>query len=217
MESIKLGGFIHEEVKKINDNFNEVVTDYAKKAEIPEAVTVPTNVSAFTNDAGYQTAAQVTQAVNSAVGAIDVPTKTSDLTNDSNFATTEQVNSAIAGVNVPTKLSELTNDANYVKTNDAAFLNKVDAEAGKQLSSNDYTSEDKNKVDKLGKIDFTTTNFTSSNGYMQATLAANGKYPVKVMRQNGTEYEEVLVHTKVSNGNIVIVATEAFAGYVVTM
>lgn len=225
IQTIKLGGYVDEEVKKINDNFTEIETDYAKKTEIPEAVTVPTNVSAFTNDAGYQTAAQVTQAVNSAVGAIDVPTKTSELTNDSNFATTAQVNSAVNAAvgdidipTVPTKVSEFTNDAGYVKASDTAFINKVDAVQGKALSTNDYTNDDKAKVARLGKIDFTTSNFTAdSNGDYVATLPANGKYPVKVMRKNGTEYEEVIAHTKISGNNIIVVSAEAFEGFVVTV
>lgn len=213
LETIKLGGFVDEEVKKINDNFSTLNT------AIP---TVPTNVSSFENDKNYQTETQVTQAINSAVAGVTVPTKTSQLTNDSNFVTDTQVNnavnSAVDGINVPTKLSELTNDANYVKTTDTAFRNKVDAEAGKGLSTNDYTTADKNKVDKLGKVDFTSSQFAAgAEGYQQATIAAAGKYPVKVMRQSGTEYEEVLVHTKVSGDNIVIVTSEAFNGYVVTI
>lgn len=198
MEQIKLGGYVDEEVKKINDNFNEVVTDYAKKTEIPtmpEIPTVPTKVSDLTNDAGYQTAAQVTQTVNAAVSGIDIPT-------------------------VPTNVSAFTNDAGYVKTTDPAFLNKVDAQSGKGLSTNDYTQADKNKVDKLGKIEFATSNFTTTadaSGYYSATLTTTGQTPVKVMRQNGSEYEEVLVHTKTTATSIVIVSSEAFAGYVVTM
>lgn len=56
---------------------NEITTTYAKKTEIP---TVPTNVSAFTNDAGYltehqsladySTTAQVQTMISSAIGAI---------------------------------------------------------------------------------------------------------------------------------------------------
>lgn len=181
IQQIKLGGFVDEEIKKVNDNFS------ALNDEIP---TVPTNVSAFTNDAGYQTASQVATAVSEGVG----------------------------GVSVPTKLSQLNNDANYVKSTDAVFLNKVTAEAGKGLSTKDYTAEDQAKVAKLGKIDFTASNFTAgTGGYYSATLTASGKYPVKVMRKNGTEYEEVIAHTKVSGTNILIISSEAFEGYVVTI
>lgn len=181
IQTIKLGGFLDEEVKKVNDNF----------AALNEAMpTVPTKVSQFENDVGYQTADQVVNKINAAINDVVVPTKTSDLTNDSGFIT----------------------------ENDTAFKNKVDAEAGKGLSTNDYTTEDKNKVAKLGKIDFTVSNFTNaSDGFTTATLNAGGKYPVKVMRKSGNDYEEVIVHTKVSGGNIVIVSNETFDGYVVTM
>ena len=181
IQTIKVGGFVDEEIKKINDNFSQCYTG-------------------------------------------NVPTKTSDLTNDSNYVTstdvTTAINTAVGNIDVPTKLSELQNDASYVKITDSAFINKVDAVAGKGLSSNDYTADDKAKVDKLGKIDFTTSNFGSTadaNGYYTATVSAAGKYPVKVMRQNGTEYEEVLAHMKKSGDNILIVSSEAFAGYVVTI
>lgn len=188
MQTIKLGGYVDEEVKKVNDNFAEIESDYAKSTDIP---TVPTKVSQLTNDSGFQTSTQVQSTVNEAVSEISVPTKTSQLTNDSNF----------------------------VKSTDAAFINKVDKVAGKGLSTNDYTTAEKTKVGRLGKIDFTTSNFTanSSDGLQYATIAAGGKYPVKVMRTNGSEAEEVLVHTKVSGNNIIIVSSEAFAGYVVTV
>ena len=185
IQTIKLGGFVDEEVKKINDNFAECCT-----GTIP---TVPTNVSAFENDANYQNSTQVTNAINAAIEALDIPTDTSDLTNDAGYQTANQVANAIA--------------------------NKVDKISGKDLSSNDYTDDDAAKVAKLGKIDFTTSNFGTqqADGYVHATLSAAGKVPVKVMRANGSDYEEVLVHTKVSGNNIVVVAAEAFAGYVVTM
>lgn len=188
MQTIKLGGYVDEEVKKVNDNFAEIESDYAKSTDIP---TVPTKVSQLTNDSNYQTATQVNSAIATATSAISVPTK----------------------------LSQLTNDANYVKSTDSSYLNKVDKESGKGLSTNDYTDADATKVGKLGKITFTTSNFSqnSSDGYYYATLSANGKNPVKVMRQNGSDYEEVLVHTKVSGTNIIVCAHEAFGGYVLTM
>lgn len=185
MEKILLGGYVDEEVKKINDNFSEVENTYAKKTELL------TKVSQLENDSDYQTATEVQNAVNNAV----------------------------SNVAVPTKVSELTNDAGYVKSTDASFLNKVDKETGKGLSTNDYTAEDKNKVTNIGKIDFTTSSFgtADANGNYTATIPASGKYPVKVMRANGGAYEEVLVHTTVSGSNILIVSATPFEGYVLTI
>lgn len=59
----------------------------------------PTDVSYWTNDAGYITSA-------------DIPTKTSDLTNDSGF---------ITSADVPTKTSDLTNDSGFI-TNSVSNL-----------------------------------------------------------------------------------------------
>ena len=77
------------------------ITDAYTKTQVDGMIpTVPTNVSAFTNDAGYLTSAPVTS-VNSQTGAVNltafdvgalpsstaIPSKTSDLTNDSGFIT----------------------------------------------------------------------------------------------------------------------------------
>lgn len=154
-----------------------------------------------------------------------VPTKTSDLTNDSGFVTTSAMNAAIEqatdAIDVPTKTSELTNDSGFVTSTEVnnATANKVDKEAGKGLSSNDYSSADKAKVTNLGKIDFTTSDFgtADSEGYVRATLAATGKYPVKVMKANGSNYDEAIVQTSVEGNNIIICSNTAFSGYVVTV
>lgn len=186
IQQILLGGYVDEEVAKINANFSEC----ALGSEIPS---VPTKVSDLENDSQFQTATQVQSAVTSAVSVLDIPTKTSDLTNDSNFVSTTTLETGLAG--------------------------KVDKIAGKDLSTNDYTTADKTKVGRLGKIDFTASSFGTqqSDGYYYATLSAGGKYPVKVMRKNGSDYEEVLVHSKVSGSNIVICSQVTFEGYVVTM
>ena len=47
MQTIKNGGFIAEEIGKINDNFAEVESDYAKKTAIPS---VPTKTSQLQNE-----------------------------------------------------------------------------------------------------------------------------------------------------------------------
>lgn len=117
MSIIKNGGFVKDEIDKVNANFAEIESDYAKETDIP---TVPTNVSSFTNDAGYITSSSIPT----------VPTKTSDLTNDSGFITssaiankvdketgkglsTEDYTSAektkLAGLSAPTKTTFTTN------------------------------------------------------------------------------------------------------------
>lgn len=204
IEKLILGGYLDEEIEKINSNFKQVLTD----GDI----------------ANFVTETEVTTIVNDAVAEITVPTKTSDLTNDSGYQTEnevaaivdEAIGEAVGGITVPTKTSDLTNDSGFITA--SAIVNKVDKEAGKGLSTNDYTADDKAKVSKLGKIDFTTSQFVAgSDGVFTATISASGKYPVKVMRSNGSDFEEVLVHTKVSGTNILIVSGVAFDGYVVTI
>lgn len=48
---------------------------------------------------------------------------------------------------IPTKVSELTNDKSYLVASDIA--NKVDKVPGKQLSTNDYTTEEKTKLAEI--------------------------------------------------------------------
>lgn len=100
-----------------------------------------------------------------------------------------------------------------------ALNEKVDKSQGKDLSSNDYTDDDKGKVSNLGKIEFAVSDFGSadSNGFVTATLSAGTKEPVKVMRSNGSMYESVLVDVQKEGTNIKIVSSEAFAGYVLTV
>lgn len=93
----------------------------------------PTNVSYWTNDAGYVTSAAVPTKTSDLtndsdfVTSVDVPTKTSVLTNDSGFITNSvsnlanyykksetytqgEVNSLLSAITIPTKTSDLTND-----------------------------------------------------------------------------------------------------------
>lgn len=182
MQKIKVGGYVSEEVAKINANFTEVETDYAKKTELPS-----------------------------------VPTKTSQLTNDSNFATTTQVQQAVAGIDVPTKTSELTNDSGYM-TGTQVANGYVAKETGKGLSTNDYTAAEKNKLAGLSAPEnktFTTGNWTASGDQFTCTIAANGKKPGIVMRNNTTGHRMALVDVAVSGANIVLTSDEAFDGYIV--
>ena len=117
----------------------------------------PTDVSYWTNDAGYITSADIPTKTSDLtndsdfVTSADVPTKTSDLTNDSGFITNSvsnlanyykksetytqgEVNSLLSAITIPTKTSDLTNDGSdgtstYVTQNNLAtqLANKQDA------------------------------------------------------------------------------------------
>lgn len=107
----------------------------------------PTDVSYWTNDAGYTTSADLPTKTSDLtndsdfVTSADVPTKTSDLTNDSGFITNSvnnlanyykksetytqgEVNSLLSAITIPTKTSDLTNDSNFVSDTDYATASK---------------------------------------------------------------------------------------------
>lgn len=73
-------------------NFSGSYNDLTDKPAIP---TIPTNVSSFTNDAGYLTEVpsqyitetEMNNAISGKANSSDIPTKVSDLTNDSGFIT----------------------------------------------------------------------------------------------------------------------------------
>lgn len=117
---------------------------------------------------------------------------------------------------IPTNLSQLTNDANYVKSTDAAFENKVDKVSGKGLSTNDYTTAEKNKLATLNapaQITFTASDFTASGTQHTYSAALNGATPVCVMRDGVMCFVEMTV----SGDSVTITADETFAGYIVTV
>ena len=189
IQKIKLGGYVGEEVQKINDNFEALNgaiptktseltndSDFATAQDVANAVgeiTVPTKTSELTNDSGFAT----TQDVANAVGAISVPTKTSELTNDSGFATAQDVANAVGEITVPTKTSELTNDSGFATTQDVA--NAVGAIPTKTSEltndSNFVKSTDTafiNKVDKEEGKGLSEENYTTAEKNKLSGLSA---------------------------------------------
>lgn len=99
---------------------------------------------------------------------------------------------------------------------------KVDKVAGKGLSTNDFTDTYKSKVDGAAKVEkktFTASGWgtAGSDGYYSMNIAAAGKYPVKVMRNESGTYTEALVQTAVNGNNVVITAEETFEGYLIVI
>jgi hypothetical protein len=77
---------------------------YSDLSGTPDIPTVPTNVSTFTNDAGYLTAATVQ-------AAVTIPTNVSAFTNDAGYLTAATVQDAVT---IPTNVCAYTNDAGYI-------------------------------------------------------------------------------------------------------
>ncbi len=97
----------------------------------------------------------IVTSVNGQTGDVTVATKTSELTNDSGFATTTYVDTSVAGLvdSAPETLDTLNelsaalgNDPNFATTVANQIGTKVDKVNGKGLSTNDYTTAEKNKL-----------------------------------------------------------------------
>lgn len=116
----------------------------------------PTNVSYWTNDAGYITSAAL-------------PTKVSDLTNDAGY---------ITSASLPTKVSDLTNDAGYVTASVSNLTNYY-------TKTDTYTQAEVNALFNALTIPTKTSDLTNdgSDGtstYVEAddlaTVATSGSY-----------------------------------------
>lgn len=99
---------------------------------------------------------------------------------------------------------------------------KVDKVTGKGLSTNDFTDAYKTKIDGAASVvkkTFAANGWgtASSDGYYTMSIAAAGKYPVKVMRNDNGAYTEALVQTAVSGNNVVITSEETFEGYLIVI
>lgn len=99
---------------------------------------------------------------------------------------------------------------------------KVDKVTGKGLSTNDFTDAYKTKIDGAASVvkkTFAANGWgtAGSDGYYNMTIAAAGKYPVKVMRNENGTYIEALVQTAVSGNNVVITSEETFEGYLIVI
>lgn len=114
MEEIKLGAFVKEVIDIINNNFSDVQLSKAGKDEIP------TKLSELTNDSGFQNESQVRALISTLV---DSAPETLD--------TLKELATALG------------NDPNFAATIATQLGQKVDKIEGKQLSTNDYTTEEK--------------------------------------------------------------------------
>lgn len=131
--------------KLVNDletQTNTKLAGYAKTEDIP---TVPTNVSAFNNDAGYLTEHQSLEGYAKTEDIPAVPTKVSAFENDKGYLTEHQSLDGYAKTDdiptVPEKVSAFSNDAGYITAaaipdnvsafnNDAGYLTEHQSLAG---------------------------------------------------------------------------------------
>lgn len=108
----------------------------------------------------------------------EIPTKTSELTNDSGFQTSTQVGSIV----------------------DSKIVNKVDKVSGKQLSTEDYTTAEKQKLAGLNNYTHPTND---GNKHVPANGTANAG---KVLTASGTAgvytWEDVPTPTAITEAEI---------------
>ena len=141
--------------------------DYNDLTNPPQIPTVPTQVSAFTNDAGYIT-------MDSVPVIPTVPTNVSAFENDANYITASDVPA------VPTNVSAFTNDAGYitmdsipaiptVPTNVSAFVNDAGYVTESSLTNNNYITQNDlitNNYVTEADIPTNVSAFTNDAGYI---------------------------------------------------
>lgn len=186
-QTIKLGELVKTAWQKVNANFEELYNSIANKQDKEAGKGLSTN--------DYTTA---------------------EKTKLSNIAANAQVN-VIETVKV--NGTALTPSSKAVNID---LSGKVDKVTGKGLSTNDFTDAYKNKIDGAAAVEkktFAANGWGSadSDGYYDMTIAAGGKYPVKVMRNDNGKYVEALVQTAVSGTNVIVTSEETFEGYLIVI
>ena len=127
--------------KIINTKFNSIQTDINNKVDAVAGKGLSTNDLTAALKSNYDAAYTHSQQAHAPSDAeknviVGIQKNGTDLTVNSS---TRKVN-----ITVPTKTSELTNDSNFATT--TALDAKVDKVTGKGLSTNDYTTAEKDKL-----------------------------------------------------------------------
>lgn len=186
-QTIKLGELVKTAWQKVNENFTELYNSLANKVDKVAGKELSSND--YTN-------AEQSKLSGIATGAQVNVIETVKVNGTALTPTDKAVNIDLSG--------------------------KVDKVTGKGLSTNDFTDAYKAKADaavSITKQTFAVNGWGSvgSDGYYTMSIAASGKYPVKVMRNESGTYTEALVQTAISGSNVVITTEETFEGYIVMM
>lgn len=201
---IKLGAIWDVVIAAINANFGELY-DAQGNAVTAEELTerlagYVTNTALTQQLTGYTTTEALAAAIADRITAGDL-------------------NAALNGYVSTTALTQQL--ANYITTTalNAAVGNKVDKIAGKDLSTNDYTDAEKNKLAGLKaptKHEFTVNNWgtADSSGVYSMTISST-QHVANVFRADGSNFENAAVAISVNGGTITIKSEETFAGYVI--
>lgn len=227
---IKLGEIVKTAWQKVNANFEELYTAISG---------IPTKTSQLTNDSGFLTQHQDIS------GKVDKVDGKGLSTND--YTTAEKTKLAGINLDDYAKKTDIAAAYKYKgsKANQAALpttgntigdvwnvedtgMNYAwDGSAWDALGStvdlSGYVTTEAMQTALAGfsapsEITFTAASWgtAASDGYYTHTINST-RYPVKVMKKNGTTYEEVIVQVNNTASTIVLISEEAFEGYVVTV
>ncbi len=147
--------------------------DYNDLINTPDIPTVPTNVSAFTNDAQYITQAALGSTLQgyATVGSIPtVPTNVSAFTNDAQYITQSALGSTLQGYatvgsipTVPTNISAFTNDVGYITSVDVQEAANIPTNVSAFANDAGYVT-----ASQLPTVPTNVSSFTNDAGYITA-------------------------------------------------
>ena len=179
--------------------------DYNDLTNQPQIPQVPTNVSAFTNDAGYVTESTLTTEnyitqndliTNNYITTADIPTNVSAFTNDAGYITMDSIPEIPT---VPTNVSAFTNDAgyvtesslttnNYITQNDLITNNYVttaDIPTNVSAFTNDAGYITMDSIPEIPTVPTNVSAFTNDAGYLtSATVQEAANIPTNVSAFN---------------------------------
>lgn len=125
---------------------------------------VPQKTSELTNDSSYQTSTEVNDAINTAIGSLNIPTKTSELTNDGSDGESTYVEADnLATVATTGSYTDLTNKPTIPTVNDATLTITQNG-----VSKGTFTANDADDT-TIELADTTYSDFTGTDGTAAGT------------------------------------------------
>ena len=170
--------------------------DYNDLTNTPQIPQVPTNVSAFTNDAGYVTESMLTTEnyitqndliTNNYITTADIPTNVSAFTNDAGYITMDSIPEIPT---VPTNVSSFTNDAgyvtesmltteNYITQNDLItnnYVTEADIPTNVSAFANDAGYITMDSIPAIPTVPTNVSAFTNDAGYVTESMLTTENY-----------------------------------------
>ena len=170
--------------------------DYNDLTNQPQIPQVPTNVSSFTNDAGYVTESMLTTEnyitqndliTNNYITTADIPTNVSAFTNDAGYITMDSIPEIPT---VPTNVSAFTNDAgyvtesmltteNYITQNDLItnnYITTADIPTNVSAFTNDAGYITMDSIPAIPTVPTNVSAFTNDAGYVTESMLTTENY-----------------------------------------